>query len=111
LRPGGRFVLDFFNSAKVIRNLRPEERKEIDQYTFIIRKKMDEQGYILKTISFEAGGEFLEFTERVRAFSLEDFRKMFDEAGLKVEATFGDYQLGAFDRTDSDRLILVAKKI
>ena len=111
LRPGGRFVLDFFNSDKVIRNLKPEERKEIDQYTFVIRKKIDDKGYILKTISFEAGGKLLEYTERVRAFSQDDFQEMFEEAGLRVEATFGDYQLSAFDRVQSDRLILIARKI
>ena len=110
LRSGGRFVLDFFNSVKVLNNLNPLEIKYIDNFTFEIRKQVDEQGYILKTVAFEAEGKLMEFTERVRAFTLEDFQHFFRQSGLELEASFGDYQLGAFDREASDRLILVARK-
>lgn len=111
LKPGGRFVLDFFNAEKVIRLLNPLETKEIDNYTFVIRKLVDQEGYILKKIDFEAEGREMEFTERVRAFSLTDFRTYFEKTSLTLEAVFGDYQLGDFDPEQSDRLILVAKKI
>lgn len=110
LRPEGRFVLDFFNSEKVIGSLKPLEVKKIDNYTFTIQKRLDEAGYIIKTISFEAEGRTMTFSERVRAFTLEDFERLFDQTALHLEAVFGDYQLGPFDREHSDRLILVARK-
>ena len=61
-------------------------------------------------IAFEAEGRQLEFTERVRAFTLEDFREMFDKAGLSLQASFGDYQLGPFMPEESDRIIVIAQK-
>lgn len=111
LKQGGRFVLDFFNSRKVLEKLKPLEIKEIDNYTFHIRKELDQEGYIVKTIAFEAEGQQMEFRERVRAFTLKDFTAYFEKASLALEATFGDYQLKAFDPEQSDRLILVARKI
>ena len=110
LKPGGRFVLDFFNAVKVTNNLKPLETKRVDNYIFTIRKRLDEEGYIIKTIGFEAEGRQMEFRERVRAFSQEDLLAYFQQSGLQAEAIFGDYQLGPFDRERSDRLIIVARK-
>lgn len=110
LRPNGKFVLDFFNSKKVIRSLRHEEVKQVGGVTFIITRSVDEQGYILKNIQFEDKGEHYDFTERVRAFTLFDFEKLFAKAGLKISKTFGSYQLELFDEQTSDRLILVGCK-
>jgi SAM-dependent methyltransferase len=111
LKVGGRFVLDFFNATKIVRELKPLEIKEVDNYTFTIRKRVDEQGYIVKTIAFEAKGQPLEFAERVRAFTLADFETFFRQSGLQTVQTFGDYNLGPFDPDTSDRLIMVAQKI
>jgi SAM-dependent methyltransferase len=111
LKPEGRFVLDFFNAEKVVRELKAQEIKDIDQYTFTIRKEVDEQGYIVKTIAFEAGGQPMSFTERVRAFTLADFEDLFQKAGLRIVRMFGDYALNDYDPAQSDRLILVAEKI
>lgn len=110
LRPDGQFVLDFFNSEKAIRNLRRHEVKQVGEVVFHIQRSVDREGYILKNIQFEDNGQFFDFTERVRAFTLENFREMFGRAGLKVARTFGDYFLNDFDENESDRLILVGCK-
>lgn len=110
LRPEGKFVLDFFNSKKVIAHLRSNEVKQVDEVNFHIQRSVDEQGYILKNIQFEDGGRFYDFTERVRAFTLEDFQRLFSRAGLRITRTFGDYHLYEFDEANSDRLILVGCK-
>lgn len=110
LRPDGQFVLDFFNSKKVIRNLRLNEVKQVEDVVFHIQRIVDEQGYILKNIQFGANGRLYEFTERVRAFTLQEFRQLFNNAGLKITRTFGDYHLNEFDEMHSDRLILVGRK-
>lgn len=110
LRPEGKFVLDFFNSNKVIHNLRHVEVKEVGSVVFHINRRVDEQGYILKNIQFEDKGEYHNFTERVRAFTLDDFEKLFAKAGLKIAKTFGCHELSPFDEDTSDRLILVGCK-
>ncbi len=110
LRLEGKFVLDFFNSKKVITNLREEEEKQVGSIHFRIHRSLDEQGYILKNIQFEDKGEHCDFTERVRAFTLEDFQLLFAKAGLKIAKTFGCHELSPFDETTSDRLILVGCK-
>lgn len=50
------------------------------------------------------------YTESVAAFELADFIKMFETAGLTLTATFGDYNLQAFNATESPRLIMIFKK-
>ncbi|MCC6726290.1 MAG: class I SAM-dependent methyltransferase [Saprospiraceae bacterium] len=110
LRPDGKFVLDFFNSKKVIQNLKPEEVKTVDTVEFHITRLVDEQGYIVKNIQFEGQDQHFDFTERVRAFTLEDFQTLFGKAGMKIARTFGNYNLDEFDESASDRLILVGCK-
>ncbi len=110
LRPNGKFVLDFFNSKKVIQHLKAKEIKRVDDVTFYIRRSVDKEGYIVKDISFEVKRKRYQFTERVRAFTLEDFERLFGLAGMKIAETFGDYQLNGFDEVNSDRLILVGCK-
>jgi SAM-dependent methyltransferase len=110
LRKGGTFVLDFFNSQKVIDQLVPYETKTIDDIQFHIYKSVDSAGYILKRIEFTHQDRTHSYTERVRAFRLSDFEHLFSRAGLTISHTFGDYQLGAFDPIHSDRLITVAQK-
>jgi len=85
-------VLDFMNVQQVITNLVPEEIKTIDGIDFYLKRYLSE-GYIIKDIQFEDQGQKFHFKEKVRAFTLEDFQKMMDEAGIYLLDTFGDYKL------------------
>lgn len=109
LKRDGIFVLDFFNSRKVIENLVEKEIKTVDGITFHIQRKV-ENGEVIKCISFEDKGEKFEFFERVRTLDVHDFEKYFRKAGLKLLEIFGDYDLNAFNQIKSDRLILICKK-
>ena len=40
-----------------------------------------------------------------------NFEKLFAAAGLQICHTFGDYNLQEFDINNSERLILIAKKL
>ena len=42
--------------------------------------------------------------------SLLALDNMFEQAGLRTCAVFGDYQLGDFDEVNSQRMILIAEK-
>jgi SAM-dependent methyltransferase len=101
-------VIDFMNVNQVIETLVPEEVKTVDQIEFHIKRYVKE-GHIYKEISFEDQGQYYHFTEKVRAFSLQDFQELMDEAGIYLLDIFGDYKLKKFHKTDSERLIMIFK--
>jgi SAM-dependent methyltransferase len=109
LKPNGIFVLDFFNSKKVVRQLIDHEEKEIEGINFHISKRL-ENGFIMKSINFDDKHQHFSFYERVKALYLNDFEKYISEAGLKILSVFGDYNLREFDKINSDRLIIIAQK-
>lgn len=101
-------VIDFMNVTQVIANLIPEETKTVDGIDFHI-KRFHIDGYIYKEIDFEDKGEKYHFTEKVRAFTLQDFQELMTEAGIYLLDIFGDYKLKKFHKTDSERLIMIFK--
>jgi hypothetical protein len=101
-------VIDFMNVHQVIANLIPEETKTVDDIDFHI-KRFVLDGFIIKQIDFEADGKSFHFEEKVKAFTLEDFQKMMDEAGIYLLDTFGDYKLKKFHKNTSERLIMIFK--
>ena len=101
-------VIDFFNAHKVIQNLVLAEEKTLSGITFQLNRRV-ENGYILKDIRFEDKGQQFTFQESVRAFNLNDFKQLLEKAGLELIETFGDYNLSAYDKINSNRLILIAK--
>jgi SAM-dependent methyltransferase len=109
LKSDGVLVLDFMNCNKTIKNLTQTETKIIDTIEFNISRAVIE-GYIIKSISFKHNNTDYVFQEKVKVISLEVFKSYFDTANLKIESTFGDYNLNPFDLDNSDRLILVARK-
>lgn len=109
LKPGGVFVLDFLNAIKVQENLVDYEEKEIDGIRFELNRSV-EDGIIKKRIHVIDGDVELDFEEQVDALMLEDFQRYFDETGLELEATFGNYDLEPFNQETLDRLIMIARK-
>ncbi|GAA4272355.1 methyltransferase domain-containing protein [Aquimarina gracilis] len=101
-------VIDFMNVDHVISNLVPQEIKEVNGIIFAIKRYV-ENGYIFKEIRFEDNNEEFFFTERVKAITLEDFKKYFEKANADLLDIFGDYQLRKFHQKNSPRLILIFK--
>jgi SAM-dependent methyltransferase len=108
LNDNGFAVLDFMNVDVVIPNLIPFETKEIDGITFHI-KRYFENGFIYKDISFQHDEKDYNFTERVRAFTLNDFEDMFEKLDIYLLDVFGDYQLNKYYKNRSERLIMIFK--
>jgi hypothetical protein len=50
------------------------------------------------------------FNERIKLYSLTDFKRMFLNSGLKAVKTFGNYDGSKFVKNSSERLIIFAKK-
>ncbi len=109
LKPGGFFVLDFFNSVLVKKKIVRRAEKKVDGITFILKKTIRD-GHVFKTVEFETGGKKFYFREKVRLFELVDFQSLFAAAGLEILEIYGGYDLQKFDPKISPRLILIAKK-
>jgi SAM-dependent methyltransferase len=108
LKPEGILVLDFMNVNKVILGLVEEETVLVEDINFKINRKIrDEQ--VIKSINFEHEGQKHLFEERVQLFTLADFKALFDQAGLKIISTYGDFKLNPFDERNSERLLLFLK--
>jgi hypothetical protein len=109
LRPGGLFLLDFFNARFVRDHLIPAESKTVDNITFSL-KRWVRKGYVFKSVEFQTGGRLFHFQEQVRLFELADLHSLCSMAGLHIRQTYGDYQLAEFDPETSKRLIIIAEK-
>ena len=109
LKKNGILIIDFLNSKKVISNLVNSEIRIIDEIKFEIKRQFD-RGFIKKNINIYDNKKHYFFQERVRALTKKDFKKMLDIVGMKIIDIFGDYNLNEFDESNSDRLIIIAKK-
>jgi SAM-dependent methyltransferase len=109
LKPGGLFLLDFFNASFVRKNLVVTESKTVDGIDFSLSRWI-KADYVFKNIAFEAVGRSFHFQEAVRLFELADFQAMFAALGLQIRQTYGDYDLSSFEVESSKRLIIIAEK-
>jgi SAM-dependent methyltransferase len=109
LKPGGRLLLDFMNVKRVESRLVPEEVKTAQGIEFHIQRYTDEK-HIIKEIAFEADGKHWRFEERVKKYSKDDFKHLFNQVGLQPLAYFGSLDLSSFNPDSSDRLIMLAEK-
>lgn len=102
-----RIIIDFINARKAIDQLKCKETQKLNGIDFNI-KRVVRNTFIQKNIQFEDNGSYFEYTERVRAYSLNDFETMFEQVGLKMEYCFGNYSLEPYDQNNADRLIMIA---
>lgn len=109
LKPEGYFVLDFLNVLPVLPTLPQLGSKTVGQTTYQWRKYLENKR-ICKNIQFQEHGKDYEFTEQVRAFTLEELTNMMQLTGFKNLQVFGNYQLEDFAPDHSPRLILIAQK-
>jgi len=111
LKSGGVFVMDYINSVVSEKKLVPDEEKEIDGIIYHITRWTSETHFFKKIRIDNIGiAEPIEHIERVKKFSLDDFRNLFNCNGLQLQQVYGDYSLSKYDVETSPRLILIAKK-
>jgi SAM-dependent methyltransferase len=101
-------VIDFMNTDFILKNLVAEDSKLINGIKFN-QKRYLKDGYIIKDITFKHESEEFKFQERVKAFTLQDFETLFEQAGVYLLDVFGDYKLRKFDKNSSDRLVMIFK--
>lgn len=105
---GGWFFQDFLNPAYVQANLVPSDAErregiEIEQHRTLTN------GRIVKEIILRRNGQEHRFSESVQLLALNDFRRLYERAGLEIEAVFGDYY-GRQYESESPRMILLSRK-
>jgi len=106
LVPGGAFMLDFLNEARVRSDLVAEDCREVEGNRIVQRREISD-GVVIKRIRIEAmaGGPARHFEERVRLYTCEELVSLLAEVGLLTEHRFGDYAGEPFG-AGSPRLIL-----
>jgi SAM-dependent methyltransferase len=104
LNPGGTMVLDFLNVPVVMAGLVPAETKTIGEVSIEIRRRI-QNGMIIKDIHVQDGDQHFDFQERVQALDHEDFQRLFEQAGLEIIETWGDYKGNPWVKESSPRLI------
>ncbi len=109
LKPDGLLVLDFMNVKRILKELVLEEVKTLKNIDFHITRRV-ENNKIIKNINFHHQDKDHSYKELVTAYTLEDFKVLFEKSGFEIKALFGDYQLNDFDADNSDRLIFICGK-
>lgn len=110
LKPGGTLVIDFLNIFKIVNELIPEEIIIKGGITFHISRKINENGFLIKEITFSDEGKDFQFQEKVRAFTQDDFIQMLKKTGFNCSYFAGDYHFEKFSINNSPRLIIIADK-
>lgn len=108
LKQNGTLVIDFFNAYYAVEHLKDNDSVQRNGYVFDISKRYDGT-HIVKEIKVNKEPNET-FAERVRAYTFNDFERMLQYAGFKINNTFGDYDLQSFEQNTSPRLIIVAQK-
>ena len=108
LNPFGFGVIDFMNVNYIIEHLVAEDIKTVEGIDFH-QKRSVKDGFIIKDISFTVNGEYYEFQERVKGFTLDEFEALFAKAGVYLLDVFGDYKLHKYHSKTSERLIMIFK--
>ena len=108
LNAGGKLVIDFMNSQKVIQNLVPSELKKVQDIEFDI-KRIYSGTHIIKQISFQDKGQKFEFQEQVQAIDLSMFKELLAPY-FTIDSVFGSFELNKYIASESDRLIIIATR-
>ena len=107
LAPGGSFMLDFLNSARVRTDLVEAESTRVEGFDVSVRRSIVDDT-VVKQIHLQPddGGARRSFEERVRLYEAGELENLLSDAGLTPRALFGDYTGHSFS-SDSERLIFV----
>ncbi len=106
LNDNGIAVIDFMNVDYVINNL-VEKNTKVRQGIEFTEQRSVSNGFIIKDIYFKDQEKEFQYQERVKAFTLNDFKLLFEESGLTLLEIFGDYKLNKFLPENSERLIML----
>lgn len=109
LEPGGIFVLDYLNAEKVRRSIQPSDEGAFHNIDYKVRRYIKDDA-VHKEIKFS--GNQIEgtrtYSERVKLYDLEWFKKTMSERGLVIDEIYGDYKGNEFNPDSSSRLLIIS---
>ena len=110
LKPNRFFVLDYFNVEFLKKNLVELSKDKIGNEE-IIQKRKIENGRVVKQISILANGKKRNYEESVKMYSDTELIDELRKIGFEIVKTFGDFLGSKFNKLESERLILICKKV
>ncbi len=110
LRPGGVFVLDTRNPVIQILCAPYGEYTELaDGRVFVARATYRADTRRLEVVWEQVGGQ-RRYTASIRLYSLAELQVMLRQAGLEVEAVYGDFGGAPFKRDHAQMIVLGRKR-
>jgi SAM-dependent methyltransferase len=112
LQPGGRFLIDFHTILRTLRHWQPTGVERGPDGTLLVdEREYDVLGGRLHShwTSIGPDGSRHESDIHPRVYTPAELRRMFDRAGMRVMASYGDFDASPLT-PDSRRVILVATK-
>lgn len=110
LRPGGRFVLDFLNAARVREDLRPRSERVLPSGLRVVETRRVDQsaGRVVKRVEIQSAGDRCEWEESVRLFGWAEIASSLRSHGFAEARLFGDFDSTPHS-SSSPRLIACAE--
>lgn len=115
LKDDGKLVIDFINYAareqnKEIRHWGAFSKEDPFSYGLYSNRVIDGNNHS-ESIFIKRDGSETTKTDISKVYSLEDISTMLSAAGFKVDGVYAAFDGTAFDATNSERLLVIAKKI
>lgn len=108
LKPGGLFVLDYFNADLVKQTAEQDHSVTKSGIEFKIHKSV-QKDFVVKNIIVNDNNCSNQYEERVQLLQFNQLEEMLKTAGLTPIFRFGNYQLETFIPDKSERLIIIAR--
>jgi SAM-dependent methyltransferase len=109
----GVFVIDFINGRRVRARMQPASRRRVNDAMVEERRDLSADGRVLtKQVEVRwPDRDPVRYTERLRLYTHAELSGMLAGAGFRVREVHGDYELSAFEETESERLIMVCERL
>lgn len=110
LKPGGRFLIDYFNTPRVIDTINPRTVREKNGMTIREERTINTvTKRVEKTISLTTSSREETFHESVRLYTEPEMRTLIEHAGLSVAAVYGASDRSPYNDT-AERMIFHGEK-
>ena len=111
LKPQGYLLIDLMNKPFIVKNLKEQTIKTINQYKIVETRIISSDGLRVKkeVKIFESDTLIKDYLESVRMYNVEDISGIIKKAGFKSLKIFGDLNNAPLT-ADSPRMILIAQK-
>lgn len=109
LNEKGFFILDFFNSEFLVKNLVEYSRDKINSSEIIQERKIL-SNRVVKKITILNSDKSNHYEESVRSYNHSELSDLLTKIGFDIYKTFGDFDGSEFNNSTSPRVIFVCQK-